>query len=285
LYLPDFFWKYRRPIILATLLGLSCLIMVDSLHRRLVARAGGELVLGLTFPIQKASESANDGARNVISIIPDFFRTRAQNIALKQRVSELDQEIAALHEQMLREKRLRELAEFGEQIDGPKIIARVIGVNPTAWFHTVLVDKGASDGVMRFSPAVSSSGLAGYVTEVYRYSSKIMLLTDSNVRVSVVAQRSRARGVVQGDETGGCLLKYVESTADVKEGDILVTSGNSRIYPEGLLVGRIEKLEKRPGDIFQWARVTPETDFEKLEEVAIIVLSDILGSESDGEKK
>jgi len=281
LYLPDLFWKYRRPIIFVTLLGLSCLIMVDSLHRRWVARAGGQLVLGLTYPLQKTSESANDGAGNVLSVVPDFFRARAQNTLLRKRVAELEQEITALREQMLRERRMGELAEFSERIESPKIIARVIGANPTAWFNTVLVDKGSSAGVRKFSPAVSASGLVGYVSEVYRYSSKILLLTDSNSKVSVAAQRSRARGVVQGDETNGCLLKYVESTADMKEGDVLITSGNSRIYPEGLLVGRIEELEKRPGDLFQWGRVAPETDFEKLEEVAIILAPDEPGAKPD----
>jgi rod shape-determining protein MreC len=207
----------------------------------------------------------------VLSIIPDFFKTRAQNVALKRRVSELEQEIVTLREEMMRDGRVRELEEYDNSIQGEELVARVIGVNPTMWFSAVIIDKGSSDGIDRFMPAVSASGLAGYVVEAYRYSSKVLLLSDPNSKVSVMTQRSRARGVVQGDEAGGCLLKYVESTADVEEGDILITSGNSKIYPEGLLVGRIETLTSEPGALFQQARVSPATDFEKLEEVAIIL--------------
>lgn len=271
MYLPDLFWKYRRPLILIALLGLSCLILVDSLHRRWVARAGGQVVLGLTFPIQKTAESANAGRRSVVSLIPDFFRTRAQNVVLEKRVDELEQEIVMLRERMLRERRVRDLVEFTEATQGQKLIARVIGADPTAWFSSVIVDKGYSAGVRIYLPAVSSAGLAGYVAEVYRYSSKVFLLTDSNSKVGVVVQRSRARGVLQGDDAGGCVLKYLSPTADVREGDILVTFGNSRIYPQGLLVGRVVELENRPGNLFQLARVAPETDFEKLEEIAIIL--------------
>lgn len=278
MYLPDFFWRYKRPITLIVLLGISCFIMIDSLHRKWVKRAGGQLVLGLTYPLQKTSESAFDGGRNVLSLIPDFFSTRAENDALRRRVSELEREIVALREQTQREQRLRELVEFNEPIKGDKLIARVIGASPTAWFSTVIIDKGSGDGIKMFMPAVSASGLAGYVVEIYKYSSKILLLTDPNSKVSVVTQRSRARGVVQGDETSNCLLKYVESTADVREGDILVTSGNSRIYPEGLPVGRVVALEKRPGQLFQSARVAPETDFQRLEEVAILLIPDSLGA-------
>jgi rod shape-determining protein MreC len=271
LYLPDFFWKNRRVIILAALLGFSCLIIIDTLHRGNVSRISSEILHGVSVPAQKATESANDGGRRVLSIIPDFFRARVENKALRRRVGELEQEVVSLREQLLREHRLQQLGQFAGPLGGRKIVARVVGTDPTAWFNTVIVDKGATDNVRRYLPAVSSSGLAGCVIEVYRYSSKILLLTDSNSKVSIVVQRSRARGVAQGDDAGGCMLKYVESTADIIEGDVVVTSGNSYLYPNGLLVGYVDELKKEPGSLFQWAHMTPATDFKKLEEVAIII--------------
>jgi len=271
LYLPDFFWKNRRLIILLVLLGFSCLVIIDNLHRGNVTRVSNEILHGLTFPAQKASESANDGAREVFSIIPDFFRARVQNKVLRKRVGELEQEVVSLREELLQEQRLQRLAEFASPVGERNIVAQVVGTDPSAWFSTVIVDKGASDKVRRYLPAVSSSGLAGCVIEVYRYSSKILLLTDSNSKVSIVVQRSRARGVAQGDDAGGCVLKYVESTADIIKGDVVVTSGNSHLYPNGLLVGYVDELENEPGNLFQRARVIPATDFEKLEEVAIIL--------------
>ncbi len=281
LYLPDFFWKHRHRIVLLALLGLSILIMIDSLRRRSVTRASNEILHTLSLPVQKASESGNDGGREVLSTIPDFFRVRAQNASLRRRVGELEQKVISLEEQLLRERRLQELVDFADPVGGRRIIARVVGTDPTAWFSTVLVDKGTSDNVpTRYLPAVSSSGLAGCVIDVYSHSSEILLLTDSNSKVSVVAQRSRARGVVQGDDAGGCVLKYVESTADLEEGDILITSGNSHIYPNGLLVGHIDELKKESGSLFQWAHVVPATDFKTLEEVAIILTPERGGEES-----
>ncbi len=245
--------------------------MIDSLSVRWVERAGAKLILTAAYPVQKISESAKDGGKDAAFMASDFFKNRAENTALRKRIGELEQEVVALREQMVRERRIGALAEYAEKVEGAKLNARVIGANPTVWFSIVIVDKGLSDGVEQFMPAVSSSGLAGYVLEADGPTSKVMLLTDPRCKVSVVTQRSRARGVVQGSETGECLLKYVESTADVKVGDVLITSGNSEIFPEGLLVGRIVSLESRPGDLFQRAEVAPATDFEKLEEVAIIL--------------
>lgn len=272
LYLPDFFWKYRRPITLLFFLGLLCLVMLDSIHRKWVARAGSELMLGLSFPVQKLSESAYDGGKNSIS---DLFHTRAENVALRKRVGELEQEMVTLKEQIAERRRLDELTGFVNDIESPKLIARVIGTNPTTWFRTVMIDKGRTSGVRRYFPALSSSGLAGFVIEVSRSSSKVLLLTDANSKVSVIVQRSRSRGVVQGNNSGGCVLKYVEPTADIKKGDILITSGSSRIYPPGLPVGTIDELRNKPGSLFQWADVVPATDFGRLEEVALLLTSRI----------
>jgi rod shape-determining protein MreC len=245
--------------------------MIDSLRRKSVTRASKEILHSVTSPLQKASNNAEGGAREILSIIPDFFRTRARNTVLNKRVGELEQEVVSLREQLLHEQRLRQLVDFADPIAERRVIARVIGTEPTAWFNTVIVDKGTADRVRRYYPAVSSSGLAGCVIDTYKNSSKILLLTDSNSKVSVAVQRSRARGVVQGNNADGCVLKYLESTADIKKGDALVSSGNSHIYPNGLLVGYVDELENRPGTLFQWARVVPATDFKRLEEVAIIV--------------
>jgi rod shape-determining protein MreC len=112
--------------------------------------------------------------------------------------------------------------------------------------------------------------LAGQVVEVHTATSKIILLTDSNCKVGVIVQRSRVRGVVQGNDEGGCMLKFLEATADVKNGDILLSSDNSLIYPSGLPVGVVGEIKSKPGTLFKWATVLPATDFARLEEVAII---------------
>ena len=165
---------------------------------------------------------------------------------------------------------MQELADLAGRIEGSRIIARVFGRNPTAWFSTVLVDKGSSHGVRKGLPVVSSSGLAGHVVEVFPFSSKVLLLTDGNSKVGIVVQRSRVQGIVQGDN-GGCVLKYLDPTGDVRNGDLVVTSGNSFIYPKGLVVGHVTEVRSEPGNLFKFARVEPETKFERLEEVAIIL--------------
>lgn len=278
MYLPDFLWKYRRPLTVVALLSLASLFMIDSFHKRWVARIGGELVVDATSPLQSFSQGAYNGGKNFLSIIPDFFRTRAENDALRARVGDLKQQVVTLKEELQEERRLSELIEYSTQFSYPKIIARVIENSPSEWYSTITIDKGRVDGVREYLPVVSASGLVGHVIDAFYSSSKVLLLTDPNSRVGVIIQDGRAQGVAQGDNEGGCVLKYIERTADIATGDVLITSGGkSHIYPKGLLVGKIGEVAKIEGSLFQSAQVIPQTDFRKLEEVVVIVTPMIPG--------
>lgn len=249
--------------------------MIDSLHSRWVERVGNEFVLDVTSPIQTSMRGAYNGARNVLMIVPDFFHARAENVFLRNQVGQLEQQVIALKEELRQERRVRSVVEYSEKFESRKIIARVIGTNPTGWFSTVLVDKGRVHGVRNNLPVLSSSGLVGHVIETSYFSSKVLLLNDPDSKVSVIVEKERTQGVVQGDSENGCLLKYIESTADIKDGDLVITSGYSHIYPKGLIVGEITDIRNMPGNLFQWARVVPRTDFRRLEEVAILLVPEI----------
>jgi rod shape-determining protein MreC len=245
--------------------------MIDSLHSQWIARIGNRLVLNMVSPIQTASDGAYDGAKNILSIVPDFFRARAENVALKNRVGELEQRVVALTEELRQERRLQELLEYSDSYRDQRVIARVIGTSPSKWFNAILVNKGSVHGIRKHLPVLSSSGLVGHVIEYTDFSSKVLLLTDPNSKVSAIVQEGRAQGVVQGDGESGCVLKYIEPTAHIKTGDLIITSGYSQIYPKGLLIGHIAEIKSAPSNLFQWARVIPQTDFKKLEEVAILM--------------
>jgi rod shape-determining protein MreC len=110
----------------------------------------------------------------------------------------------------------------------------------------------------------------------------VQLLIDRNAAAAVMVQRSRAQGIVFG--TGEPLLRldYLSTTADVKTGDVLVTSGIDGIYPEGFIVGRIEMLE-RVGGTFKTIRVRPAVNFSDLEDVLVVLAPPIAAQAAGGE--
>ncbi len=167
--------------------------------------------------------------------------------------------------------RLRNLLNFRKSIANQIVAAEVIGKDPALWFKTVIIDKGRADGVKKSFPVVVAEGIAGQVIDVSNHYSKVLLVIDRNSAVDALVQGNRARGIVTGESTGRCLFKYVLRKHDLSVGDVVVTSGLDGVFPKGLRVGRISGVIKRNSGIFQKITVTPYVDFEKLEEVLVIL--------------
>jgi rod shape-determining protein MreC len=117
---------------------------------------------------------------------------------------------------------------------------------------------------------VSPLGVIGQVVAVTSRSAKVLLLTDPNSGVDAFVQRSRARGIVSGSLDYGPIMKYVKRSEDVKEGDRLITSGLDGVFPKGLLVGTITKVNKKNFGLFQYVEVALAVDPSEIEEVLVV---------------
>ncbi|MBU4287446.1 MAG: rod shape-determining protein MreC [Proteobacteria bacterium] len=167
--------------------------------------------------------------------------------------------------------RLRDLLNFRKTMTNQVIVAEVIGQDPSPWFKTIIIDKGKSDGVEKGLPVVAPEGIAGQVIDsTYNYS-KVLLIIDDNSAVDALVQRTRDRGLIKGQSGGRCLFKYVLRKHDIKVGDAVISSGLDGVFPKGLRVGYVSGIVKRNSGMFQEIAVTPYIDFDKLEEVLIVL--------------
>ena len=167
--------------------------------------------------------------------------------------------------------RLRNLLNFRKTMKSQVIVAEVVGQDPSPWFKTIIIDKGKSDGVEKGLPVVVPEGIAGQVIDVSSNYSKVLLIIDRNSAVDALVQRTRDRGLIKGQSDGRCLSKYVLRKHDIKVGDTVVSSGLDGVFPKGLRVGCVSEIVKPDSGIFQEITVTPYIDFEKLEEVLVIL--------------
>jgi rod shape-determining protein MreC len=167
--------------------------------------------------------------------------------------------------------RLRNLLDFQKNITELVVAAEVIGKDPSTWFKTVIIDKGKADGLTKGLPVVMPQGIAGQVIEVANHYAKVMLIIDRNSAVDALVQRTRARGVIKGESTDQLRLDYVLRKKDVRVGDTVVSSGLDGIYPKGLRIGVVAEVVEHEADIFHEVLISPVVDFEKLEEVLVVL--------------
>jgi rod shape-determining protein MreC len=198
-----------------------------------------------------------------------------QNDNLKKTLNESIEKNNQGREIELANTRLRNLLNFQKAPTNRVVAAEVIGKDPSGWFKTVIIDKGKAEGLQKGLPVVLPQGIVGQVIEVSGHYSKVMLLIDRNSAVDALVQRSRARGIIKGASADQCRFEFVLRKNDVQIGDTVVASGLDGVYPKGLRIGRISDLNERKADIFYDITVEPFVDYEKLEEVLVILSPEI----------
>jgi rod shape-determining protein MreC len=196
-----------------------------------------------------------------------------ENRRLKARVAQLEAANIQFHEAQINVDRLR--ADLGfVQANRPHLLAAdVVTRRPDPKFDTMIISRGSRDGVTVHSVVVTRNGVVGQVHEVGPTTASVILITDQNQNspgVGATVQRSRVTGVSKGDAGGMVALDYLRNDADVKKGDLIVTSGNGGVYPPGLLVGTVVEVRSDEGNLNRRARVKPAVDFDRLEEVYVL---------------
>ena len=153
----------------------------------------------------------------------------------------------------LENTRLRKLLGLRERLQSTGVAAQVIYDAADPYSRKVIIDKGMADKISLGSPVLDELGVMGQVTRVYPLVSEVTLITDRDHAIPVLNTRTGARGVAFGDvslHVDAMELRYMAANADVAEGDLLTTSGVDGVYPPGLPVARIQKIERRVDAVF-----------------------------------
>ena len=169
-------------------------------------------------------------------------------------------------EQLTQEnERLRKLMGLREQLATTVVAAQVLYDAADPYTRRVIIDKGQLQGIELGSPVVDESGVLGQVTLVYPLVSEVTLIVDRDLAIPVLNVRTGARSVAYGDPVlasstsgSGLELRFMGSNADVQQGDLLTTSGVDGVYPPGLPVARVSRIERRAESAFAKIYCTPE---------------------------
>ena len=119
-------------------------------------------------------------------------------------------------------------------------------------------------------PVIAPPGLIGRLIDVSWHASKVLLFIDENSNVGAIVQRTRTQGIISGAGPRGLILKYISKTQDVKEGDVIVSSGMGGVFPKGLLIGQVSNVDRQHNSLFWKINVVSFVDFSKLEEILIL---------------
>lgn len=193
-----------------------------------------------------------------------------ENQQLKQKTLKMEETLARLNEIEKENTRLKELLQASRENPLPSQMARVIYHVPGNWYETLLVDKGKSAGIKENMVVLSTQGLIGKVVKVDQSSSLVRLITDPQMEISAINQRSRDVVILQGNYNKELKGKLIPPRADLQVGDMMVTSGLGGVYPKGVPIGTISWISRNDADPNPKIKTLLSADLNHLEEVLIL---------------
>lgn len=237
---------------------------------RFLANALGTIVV----PFQSASESISRFLSGKIESITKLSDLQEENKQLREENEELRFLNSRLQAIEKENKRLSDLLKTANRYaEFETVGAHVIAKDPGNWYNSFLINKGIKDGVNKDMVVLGDGGLIGRVTEVGNHHAKIVAMIDDSSTVSAMGVRTEDIGYIKGDISlmldGFCRMEFLDEDAQLMEGDEIVTSHLSSLYPPGISIGVVKEiLPDAKGT--KYALVEPTVNFEKLEMVLVI---------------
>lgn len=209
---------------------------------------------------------------NTVGVVQNYLvlvNVRAENRSLQQDVGRLKLENQFLRSELQTAERAQALQAFQQRTPSRTLPARIIGTGTGANSRLVFVDRGSAAGVMRSMAVVTPEGIVGKVLAAYPTASQVLLISDPTFAAGVISEKSRVQGTLKGIGQSKVIVDHVQNEEKLEAGEMFYTSGDDRIFPKGMPVGRATVV--RQGKTFKEIFVVPSGFQHGLEEVLIVV--------------
>lgn len=226
------------------------------------------------YPFEKGIQLVTSGGGNVLKYFKDIHLLIQENETLKAEVSTLRHDNTVLAQCKDENESLMMLLEMKKRfVDYEGTGANIIARNYDNWNRIYTIDKGSSNNISEQSVVLADGGLVGYVSENSFFSSKVVSIIDSRSAVSAEVVRTGDKGILKGDielaDEGLCILE-INDDCEIMKGDQIITSYLSNIYPPGILIGTVERVDENNNELVSYAYIKPVVDFEHLKQVLVV---------------
>jgi rod shape-determining protein MreC len=247
------------------------LIIIDSRVRMLeTVRVGLGVVL---YPMQRALLVPSRVADTVADYFTSVTSLTRENEQLKRKQFEASQSLQQARELAVENERLRKLLGARERLGNAAVLADVLYESRDRFARKLVINVGINDGVRAGSPVIDDAGVVGQITRAFNETSEVTLLTDKDQSIPVQILRNGLRGVAFGGAEAGTLdLRFMAPNADVVNGDTATTSGIDGVYPSGLMVATVSRVERAAKDQFARIVMSPVAGIESNKHLLVLLV-------------
>lgn len=263
--------RHKSLTLLATVVVAQVLLLAVQIKRERQVRLIRVWAVELISPLQRIGSWTINGAEHSWGGYIGLRSAQKENDAMRGELDRLKVRNAELEGRALEADRLAALLNFRTaHSDTPMIAARVIGASPDSGSLVVNIDRGSRDGIRRDMGVITPDGVVGKIFAVYPDISQVLLMGDKDSGVGALLADTRTQGPVKGTGEPLLSLEYISSDEKVTVGETVLTSGQDRIFPKDLPVGKVVDFASDPKSPFMKIRVKPAAHLDRLEEVLVL---------------
>lgn len=259
----------RVKVVFFSLIAIILLVTDARLHTLTMVR---ETIGSALYPLQMFALMPRNAMHNVGDYFSRLSTLEKENATLKRTHTRNAFELQHGQQLQLENAQLRRLLGASQQTSVGSVMATILYDARDSFTRRIIVDRGMNQGVAPGQPVIDDQGVIGQITRVFPFTSEVTLLTDKDQLIPVQVQRNGLRSVIQGKGQIGHLEIQLPSNADIKVGDMLVTSGIDGIYPAGLSVARVASIEHDARSVFERVVCTPTAGIDRYQEVLILLV-------------
>jgi rod shape-determining protein MreC len=242
----------RAKVVFFSLIALILLVADSRLRSLGTVR---QVVGTALYPLQVVAMLPRDAVVTIGGYFTSVTSLERENTLLKQEKVANAQSLQQVQQLAAENDQLRKLLAANERVPMKSVMSEILYDARDAFTRKIVLDRGTRQGVALGQPVIDDTGVVGQVTRVYPFTAEVTLLTDKDQAIPVQVVRSGLRSIAYGQGHSGSLdLRFMPTNADIKSGDILVTSGIDGVYPAGLAVAKVTHVETKSSDAF--ARIT-----------------------------
>ena len=270
----NFFKEYKKQLlgIVAVIVAITAVV---SMGKKSNATFVDNTLGFIVTPLQKITSSTFGWFDEKIQFYQDEINLEDENEELRAKIELLEAENKRLSLYEEENKKLSQLLEISQKYAHHDTTgAEITGKDPGNWYYTFTIDKGSKDGIEKDMVLINAGGLVGKITETGRSYSKAQSILDSRSSVSAMSLRTNDLGVIKGDyslmDKGLCKMEYIDAESEIMEGDEIVTSTLSDIYPAGITIGYVKEIVTDNNGLTKYAIIQPDVDFKHLSTLLVI---------------
>ena len=268
---PPFFNRGPAPLVrLGFFVSLAVLLLVLDARFRYVESVRQVVALA-AYPLQRIAMLPADLFHGVANYFGSVTTLQEENAGLKTRQLRAAQELLRLQALNEENNQLRRLLAAQERLPAKSVFAEILYAGRDPFSHKVVIDKGSQNGILPGQPVIDDVGVIGQVTRAYLLMSEVTLLSDKDQAIPLQVLRNGLRAVAYGGAEGGMLdLRFMAANADIRNGDALVTSGIDGIYPPGLPVATVTRIERDAAYAFAKITLMPTAGTDRYRQVLVL---------------